>query len=36
VLYVESVNVDPAGQPVEYARTYFSGDRVKLLVRADE
>ncbi|MFM2399587.1 MAG: phosphonate metabolism transcriptional regulator PhnF [Pseudomonadota bacterium] len=36
VLYVESVNVDPAGQPVEYARTYFSGDRVKLVVRADE
>jgi GntR family phosphonate transport system transcriptional regulator len=36
VLYVESVNVDPAGQPVEYARTYFCGDRVKLVVRADE
>jgi len=32
VLYVESVNVDPAGQPIEYARTWFAGDRVQLVV----
>lgn len=32
VLLVESLNVDPAGQPIEWARTWFAGDRVKLTV----
>jgi len=31
-LQVTSVNVDPQGQPIEYARTWFSGDRVTLTV----
>lgn len=26
------INVDPSGQPVEYGRTYFAGDRVSLTV----
>lgn len=30
--YVESVNVDGDGQPIEFARTWFSGDRVQLVV----
>lgn len=32
VLYVESVNVDTAGKPVEFARTCFAGDLVQLVV----
>ena len=35
VLRVESVNVDPAGVPIEYANTWFAGDRVKLTVNHD-
>jgi GntR family transcriptional regulator, phosphonate transport system regulatory protein len=31
-LYVSSVNVDTAGTPIEYARTWFAGDRVTLTV----
>lgn len=31
-LQVTSVNVDPDGQPIEYARTWFAGDRVTLTV----
>lgn len=31
-LQVSSVNVDPDGQPIEYARTWFAGDRVTLTV----
>jgi GntR family phosphonate transport system transcriptional regulator len=30
VLQVTSVNVDTAGQPIEYACTWFAGDRVTL------
>ncbi len=36
VLYVESVNVDEQGQPIEFAQTSFAGDRVKLQVNPDE
>ncbi|MDD2545185.1 MAG: phosphonate metabolism transcriptional regulator PhnF [Burkholderiaceae bacterium] len=32
VLLVESLNVDPAGLPIEWSRTWFAGDRVKLSV----
>jgi GntR family transcriptional regulator, phosphonate transport system regulatory protein len=32
VLLVESTNVDTLGVPIEFARTWFSGDRVKLTV----
>lgn len=32
VLAVESLNVDLAGQPIEWARAWFAGDRVKLTV----
>ena len=32
VLLVESLNVDSAGIPIEWARTWFAGDRVKLSV----
>ena len=32
VLRSEAVNVDPAGQPVEYGVTWFAGDRVTLTV----
>ena len=32
VLLVESLNVDPTGTPIEWARTWFAGDRVKLTV----
>ncbi|WP_212523434.1 phosphonate metabolism transcriptional regulator PhnF [Actibacterium sp. MT2.3-13A] len=32
VLRTVSVNVDPAGRPVEYGRTWFAGDRVSLVV----
>lgn len=31
VLYVESINVDDANKPIEYARMCFAGDRVKLI-----
>lgn len=36
VLLVESVNIDQAGVPIEYATTWFAGDRVKLTVKFDE
>lgn len=32
VLEIESVNVDPAGVPVQWTRSRFAGDRVKLTV----
>lgn len=31
-LYVSSVNIDTKGVPIEYARTWFAGDRVTLTV----
>jgi GntR family phosphonate transport system transcriptional regulator len=34
-LYVSSVNVDVDGTPIEYARTWFAGDRVTLTVDHD-
>ena len=34
-LYVSSVNVDPDGTPIEYACTWFAGDRVTLTVDHD-
>lgn len=36
VLQVESVNVDTAGLPIEFATTWFAGDRVKLTVTHDD
>lgn len=36
VLLVESLNVDLAGAPIEWARAWFAGDRVKLTVTHDE
>jgi GntR family phosphonate transport system transcriptional regulator len=36
VLMVESVNVDSAGTPIEYATAWFAGDRVKLNVSHEE
>lgn len=36
VLLVESLNVDPAGVPIEWARAWFAGDRVKLTIAHDE
>lgn len=36
VLLVESVNVDTAGVPIEFATAWFAGDRVKLKVSHDE
>jgi len=36
VLFVTSVNVDSAGLPIEFASTWFAGDRVKLTVTHDE
>lgn len=36
VLFVTSVNVDSAGVPIEFASTWFAGDRVKLTVTHDE
>ncbi len=36
VLLVTSVNVDNAGIPIEFANTWFAGDRVKLTVLNDE
>lgn len=35
VIQVRSVNVDPAGTPVEAATTFFAGDLVTLLVQSD-
>ncbi len=35
-LLVTSVNVDPAGKPIEFATTWFAGDRVTLTVHDDE
>ena len=32
VLLVESLNVDPSGNPIEWARAWFAGDRVKLTI----
>jgi len=36
VLFVESVNVDTQGTPIEYARAWFAGDRTTLTVKRDE
>lgn len=36
VLLVESLNVDLAGSPIEWARAWFAGDRVKLTVTHDD
>jgi len=36
VLFVESVNVDTHAVPIEFARTWFAGDRVSLTVTHDE
>lgn len=36
VLLVESLNVDLDGTPIEWARAWFAGDRVKLTVSHDE
>ena len=36
VLLVESLNVDPTGVPIEWARAWFAGDRVKLTIAHDE
>lgn len=36
VLQVESVNVDTVGLPIEFATTWFAGDRVKLTVTHDD
>ena len=36
VLQVESLNVDLAGTPIEWARAWFAGDRVKLTIDHDE
>ncbi|WP_076999970.1 phosphonate metabolism transcriptional regulator PhnF [Variovorax sp. KK3] len=36
VMLVESVNVDTEGVPIEFARTWFAGDRVTLTVTHDE
>lgn len=35
-LFVTSVNTDMQGTPIEYAETWFAGDRVTLTVRHDE
>ena len=36
VLQVESLNVDLAGTPIEWARAWFAGDRVKLTIDHNE
>lgn len=36
VLLVSSVNVDTQGVPIEWARTWFAGDRVTLTVQHDD
>jgi GntR family transcriptional regulator, phosphonate transport system regulatory protein len=33
---VTSVNVDSAGVPIEFASTWFAGDRVRLTVSHDD
>ena len=35
-LHVTSINVDAQGQPIEYARTWFAGDRVTLTIEHHE
>jgi GntR family transcriptional regulator, phosphonate transport system regulatory protein len=35
ILRTVAVNIDPAGQPIEYGTTWFAGDRVTLTVRPD-
>ncbi len=35
VLQVESLNVDTSGAPIEWARAWFAGDRVKLTIDHD-
>jgi GntR family phosphonate transport system transcriptional regulator len=35
-LCVTSVNIDPQGSPIEFARTWFAGDRVTLTVDHDQ
>jgi len=32
VLWVESINIDEHGSPIEFATTWFAGDRVKLTI----
>ncbi len=36
VLQTENVDVDPAGTPIEYGITQFAGDRLQLVIEADE
>lgn len=36
VMEVTSVNIDSAGTPIEFATTWFAGDRVKLTIRHDD
>jgi GntR family phosphonate transport system transcriptional regulator len=36
VLCVEGINADTGGLPVEFGRTYFGGDRVQLIVEAED
>jgi GntR family transcriptional regulator, phosphonate transport system regulatory protein len=36
VLQVESVNIDESGIPIEYATTWFAGDRITLTIHHDE
>jgi GntR family phosphonate transport system transcriptional regulator len=36
VLLVESVNIDSEGVPIEYCKSWFSGDRVSLTVHRDD
>jgi len=35
VLEVTSINIDTLGLPIEFATTWFAGDRVNLMVRHD-
>ena len=35
LMFSTGINVDPDGQPVEYGRTWFAGDRVTLTLGAD-
>ncbi|MEM6467630.1 MAG: UTRA domain-containing protein, partial [Pseudomonadota bacterium] len=35
LLYSVALNVDPQGQPIEYGRTWFAGDRVTMSVAAE-
>jgi GntR family phosphonate transport system transcriptional regulator len=36
ILYVQSINADPRGMPVQYGVTRFSGDWVQLVLMADD